>query len=231
MEQIMSKTYKIPENWLNSYIAPRYPDLLPLLRQAAEITVTALKNKQLLENEAELLYQYACDHRTVLSDTVADMLGILANTFPTARLQLEQMTQDKSAVIRCRALLSASHIEPLDNNLTALLQAALQDRSRNIRAVAAQQIHRRKAYVLVKALAIATECETHSDIRKIMQKMLDLLQQGYSLTEDEDGSITACFDDYVCRSYPNRLAFEQQFTADLAAHNAPCPSVIKKKLP
>lgn len=197
------------EDWLNDYIAKRYPDQLAPLRHAYEIAAAARQSKQLPPQEAEQLYQYACDKRSILANNAGDLLGKLAKTLPAARAQLERMAADSKAV------LSLAHL-PLDDGIAALLCAALRDRSSQVRSAAAIQIVSREAKNLAKPLAQAVRQEKNASNQRFMQEQLDCLQQGYSIAHETDGSITVCFGGDMYKTYADQAEFDNCFAEDLA---------------
>ena len=209
----MLSTYT--ENWLNDYIAKRYPNQLAPLRHAYEIAAAARQSKQLPPQEAEQLYQYACDKRSILANNAGDLLGKLAKTLPAARAQLERMAADSRAVVRLQAVLSLAHL-PLDDGIAALLCAALRDRSSQVRSAAAMQIVRREAKNLAEPLVQAVRQEKNADNQRFMQEQLDCLLQGYSIAYETDGSITICFGGDMYKTYADQAEFDNCFAEDLA---------------
>ena len=185
--------FLIPENWIRDYLEPRYPDLVEPYRQAAQITASAMQSGQLDDADLQVLLTHAASRKTVLSNNVGDMLGKLAKSFPSALAALEQMAQGSKVGLRSQALLSMLRLPPSPVH-ERMYSAALSDKSKNIRMIAAQNIQSQAMAVLLPQLAHAIECETDDAARQQLTQCLGLLRDGFVLETDESGNqwVTCC---------------------------------------
>ncbi|WP_028455606.1 hypothetical protein [Chitinilyticum litopenaei] len=172
--------YKIPENWINTYLAPRYPDLVAPFREAADITLSALQNGQLDNSELATLLTYAASPKSILAENVVEMLGKLANAFPSAQEAIAEMATSKKQAMRSKALMALQFLAPgpLHEQIYA---NALRDTSKTIRATAAQVIQKSNLKTLLPVLAAAIECESDEEIRSWLNDSHSILRDGYCL--------------------------------------------------
>ena len=174
----MATRYKTPENWIQEYLQPRHPELVEPFRRAGKITEVALQTENLADSDLGILLEHATSGKAILSDNVGDMLGKLANTFPSAQQALETMAQSKKVSTRAQALASLLFVPPCPLH-ERVYTATLKDRSKKIRRLAAHNIRLQGMAVLLPALTHAVACETDADTCQHMQYNLALLQDGY----------------------------------------------------
>lgn len=185
----MNILYKVPENWLRNYLEKRHPDLVEDYRRAADTTVAALKSGTLEDADVETLLGYVENGKDPLAQHVGDMLGKLANLFPSARTAIEKMAHSKKAKVRREALLSLLNVPPgaLHEQVYA---AALRDKGKSIRLLAARNIQSQRMAVLLPALRQAAAQETDPRVVEEMGRWLALISDGYFVTHHDDGTLS-----------------------------------------
>lgn len=160
--------YVIPDNWIRTYLEPRYPELVEPYREAATITLDALRTERLDDADLRTLRAHVVDGPNVLREGAGTMLGKLAAQFPSAARVLEELAGSAKASVRAEALQALLHVPPsaLHEQLYA---AALRDRSTRIRALAAQGIRQQSLTLLLPQLQQAIAVETNAETERVMR--------------------------------------------------------------
>lgn len=138
---------------------------------------------------------HAANSKTVLSDSVAEMLGRLANLFPTVQHAIGQMAQSSKVGLRVTALMALFHLSPCALH-ESIYKSSLQDRSKKVRMIAARGVDRLMP-ALLPELEQAVKREQDADTRDGLHYILTLLRDGYFVKTDDAGNkwVTCRFKD------------------------------------
>lgn len=177
--------YRIPENWIARFLEPRYPDLVEPYREAGGITVRALRDGHLDDADLDTLIGYVRHPASVLAGAAGDMLGILAGVFPSALRAVEVLGSDSRAAVREQAIGALLRSEPTPVH-ERVYAAALGDRSKNLRAYAAQSIQSQRVEALLPALDAAAGRERDAATKTLLTEQAALLRDGYVVRRSAD---------------------------------------------
>ncbi|MDR2336000.1 MAG: hypothetical protein LBE61_21240 [Burkholderiaceae bacterium] len=214
-------SHSIAENWIRDYLEPRYPELVAPYREAGRITANALQSGHLEEAELQVLLGHVASSKSVLSNNVGDMLGKLAQVFPSALQALEHMAQSNKVGLRVQALSAMRHLppSPLHERMYA---TAMADRNKKVRMLAAQNAQSQAMAVLLPALEQAIAREEDADTRHHLLRCRNLLRDGHVQETDAAGNvwITCCFKSGTTSRMFTRTRFETDGTAWIAKNAA-----------
>jgi hypothetical protein len=175
-------------SWIESYLKPRYPDLVASYIQAREIVSAARVSGQLTAGQADQLAIMASSRRKPLGENVAGMVGELAADFPEADRVLQHLATAREVHCRINALAALDSITPCSTHIR-LVALLLRDRSAKVRALAASKAMSFGLKELVPALSDAIERETNEKLRAELRWNCDLLRDGYSCKDQGDGCL------------------------------------------
>ncbi|MFI8595222.1 HEAT repeat domain-containing protein [Microbacterium sp. NPDC078428] len=172
---------------VQTYLQPRYPELVEDYRTTVEAFNTVVRNEALDAESLALLLTHAQHRSSIVRGESADLLGRLADVFASAREAITSMLAARAVTVRASAMtaLARHQLSPLH---AVLLPRALNDRSHRIRATAAQNVCGRGLVDLLPALERATQAESHEQTREFMTTQLALATHGYIVTPSDDGT-------------------------------------------
>lgn len=176
------------ENWIRGYLQPRYPELVPMYREADALKRIATGSGVLSQSALDTLVTYAQDSRASLSQNVAGMLGELASKFPEAAQAVRLLATHRKLHVRLNALVSLHSLQPSPLRVE-LLAAMLEDRSTRLRQLAADKIMSFGERDLLPRLERAVAAETDAPTACSMNWALELLRDGYRTELQENGQI------------------------------------------
>ena len=194
----------IEKSWVDEYLKPRYPELVPLYLEACSVASEARQSGQLTEAQANRLLELASSPRTPLSENVAGMLGQLAGSLPSAQAVLTTLAAAPRVLCRINALAALQEL-PVGRLHVQLISAALRDKSRRVRALAADKAMGFGMRDLLPELEHAVNHEQDSKLRDSLAWNLALLRDGYLVKQNSNGTVwVSCRrgGSVVSRSFP-----------------------------
>lgn len=197
--------------WIDGYLRPRYPELVPLYVEACSILSSVRESGRLTEGQANRLFELASSPRTPLGENVAGMLGDLAGNFSEAQNIVARLSDAGQVHCRINALvaLDSFHVGPLH---ARLISALLCDKSMKVRALASSKAMSFGMSELVPDLDRAIEKETNEKLRTELEWNRTLLRDGYLVRGQPNGTVwVTCKQGggVVSRSFP-----EAQFESE-----------------
>lgn len=175
------------ENWVRTYLEPRYPELVDDYCATVEAFNTVVRDRTLDADSLDILLTHARHRSSIVRDESADLLGRLADVFAPAREAIAEMLAARAVTVRAAAMtaLARHRLSPLH---ARLLPRALGDSSHRIRATAAETVCGRGLVDLLPALERAAQVEPHEKTYALMSTQLALATDGYVVTPREDGT-------------------------------------------
>jgi hypothetical protein len=175
-------------SWVDTYLKPRYPELVPLYTEACSIASEARASGRLTAPRARRLIELASSARTPLGENVAGMLGELAAAMPEAQDAIAALAEARQVHGRINALVAIESF-PVGPRHHRLIGMLLRDRSRRVRGLAADKAVSFGLKELLPELNQAVEAETNPELRDELEGQVALLRDGYRVRARDDGSM------------------------------------------
>jgi hypothetical protein len=174
--------------WIDTYLKPRYPELVPLCTEARSIASDAQASGRLTVPQARRLIELASSARTPLGENVAGMLGELAGAIPEAQDAIAALAEARQVHGRINALVAIESF-PVGRLHVRLIGVLLRDRSRRVRGLAADKAVSFGLKELLPELIQAVQAETNPELREELEAQVALLRDGYRVSARDDGSV------------------------------------------
>lgn len=179
---------KSESSWLETYLRPRYPELVPEYLEAHGIASSARAAGHLDAEAAARLVELASRPRRPLAENVAAMIARLAGTLPAARDAIRTLAGAKVVHGRVSALIALSGLSWGDLH-DELVSRLLRDASTKVRELAASAVRESGITSLVPLLDDAIAAETNEKLRFQIARARDLLRDGWVADAPVDGHI------------------------------------------
>ncbi len=179
---------KSESSWLETYLQPRYPELVPEYLEAHAIASTARTAGHLDAEAAARLVELASRPRKPLGENVAAMIAGLAGTLPAARDAIRTLAGAKVVHGHVNALVALCGLSWCDLH-DELVSRLLRDPSIKVRALAASAVRESGITSLVPLLDNAIAAETNEKLRVQIARDRDLLRDGWVADAPVDGRI------------------------------------------
>ncbi len=179
---------KSESSWLETYLQPRYPELVPEYLEAHAIASTARAAGHLEAESAARLVELASRSRKPLGENVAAMIARLAATLPAARDAIRTLAGARVVHGRINALVALGWLSWGDLH-DELVSRLLRDASTKVRALAASAMMESGVTSLVPLLDDAITTETSEKLRAELVWNRDLLRDGWVADTPVDGRI------------------------------------------
>lgn len=185
--EIKKSNFRVPNNWVDTYLKVRYPELVEPFLQCARICEHALWKEKLDQNDLDVLIENAKKPQAVLSGNVAEMIGKLANFFELADQTYKQLYADRKAHIRLNAFDAFGNPNRDLEQYKELLIKAFNDRSSKIRETVMFQA---LEFGLKDEVKKAVENEKNQEAKEWLHERVRKKEDGFLIEFDEKGTIT-----------------------------------------
>jgi hypothetical protein len=176
------------ERWIDEFLQPHHPELVPQLLEALEAFDAAIESGVLTDEQLATIVECARSPRTPLGENIAALLGELAARFSAAEQAVREMAAHPKAHARINALVAISSTSPTKLH-DQVLRIALKDRSSKVRTLAADKIMQFGLEHLLPDVESAIARENAAKIREELEFSRDLLRDGYRLRTHDDGRV------------------------------------------
>ncbi len=177
------------ESWIENYLKPRYPELVPILKEALDAYENIESNKSINEADLMKIVEVASSHRGPLYESVTTLLGELSTKYAEACEAIDKMFHSSKAQIRFNALLSLNQNTPNDLCLK-IISKGLLDKSTKVKIKAADWAERLNLVEVVPFLESALSSESNEKVKCNFDFSLRLLRDGYILRETDENIFT-----------------------------------------
>ena len=178
-------TSEINENWLRTYLEPRFPELVEPYCNACRAYERMRQADSISPADLKTLVEAASSSRGPLYEQATTFLARLTAQHSEAREAVKQMLHDSQWHVRFNAILSVCSSTPRDFAVQ-VVREALNDRSARVREKAADWALRLEMREVVPDLEEQAKLESGKAIGEI-RLSLALLRDGYLLEHDETG--------------------------------------------
>lgn len=175
-------------NWVETYLRPRYPELVDEHQAAVKAYNAAVRTGSLDTRALTTLVDLAQHRSSILRGQGAEMIGRLSNAFPSARVAIADLLASRRANARDSALM-ALRFHQLSPLYAELLPEALCDKSHRIRGVAAEIVLTRGLVELMPLLEQTLSQDPHDGTREFLRQCLSFMKDGYVIDSDDGATM------------------------------------------
>ena len=174
------------QHYLETYLRPRYPQHEQPLMAAVDAYDEVAKTGRLTQRQLEALVQAGSRSETAFINHVPFLLARLTRDWPEACDAVLEMAGHKKAAVRYNAMWSVRADTPAAV-LERVLTLGLEDRSKRIRALAADRIMMLNVVELLPRLEAAVVREADPSARALLECTLQVTRDGYVLRRVRPG--------------------------------------------
>jgi hypothetical protein len=176
------------ELWIDEFLQPHYPELVPRLLEALEAFDAAMESGVLTDEQLAVIVECASSPRAPLGENVAALLGELASRFSSAAQVVRELAAYPNLHVRMNALVAISSTSPVELH-DEVLRIALKDRNSKVKTLAADKIMQFGLDHLLPSLEEAVRRESDANTKSVLEYERDLLLYGYHLRFLDDGRV------------------------------------------
>jgi hypothetical protein len=175
------------QNWLETYLRPRFPDLEAPLLEAFDACDEIEESGEVSEENLARLLRAMNSHRRPLYENICGCMEKLSVKFEPVQSAILEMSRSTKAHVRFNAILCLGYDTP--HGLTdTVLKSGLMDKSARVRAKAGDYILRLDNKRVLPELSEAHACEKNPGTRDTLAFGLKLVRDGYILEKKKTGS-------------------------------------------
>jgi hypothetical protein len=164
--------------WIRDYLQPNFSALVAPLLEAADAFDRLKSGRDPGDKDLAKLVEVASTRSSLIGDAVAPMLGELAQTLPSARAAIVQLSKNRQLEARINALAALESFGVCETH-EEVTKNLLHDRTARVRELAADKIRKWRLISLLPDLEIAIGRERNSAFKKTLELQRDLIRDGY----------------------------------------------------
>lgn len=178
-------------DWVRDHLTTARPELVEPFLEAKDICAAAQRSGRLSPDQQSRLIAIAEFRSELLGDNLAAMLGALLHSVPSVADLIRRLAQGNRSHERLIAVL-ALHVGPPKAIHSEVLAWLLRDKSKRLRALAADKIVQHRLHALAAEVGAARECEVDRSVAGELMLAHDLLVQGYSVRVEAERTWVTC---------------------------------------
>ncbi len=201
-------TLTAPHQWVEKDLRPRFPLLADNALEAYEIATQAGIDAKLSSADLSRLEEFCLSRSSMLRDWALEVIGALAQGFPSAAELLLRFAAKGRADVAVSAVAALHNLNNLEL-FQRVVSNGLRHKSKKVRELSASKILTFEMTTLFEQLEYAVSSETDAECKKSLEFSFNLVKDGYVVTRLDSGEIYVTV--AMGRGLCSQLFTEQKF--------------------